>query len=217
MNFDWSGLVWVGVAWVAGGYAVGTIPSTLLVARARGATEVLRHASRTAGEADAHILLTEHAGSRWSGVAAAADVLKALLYALLARAAGLEPSWLAAVGVALVVGYCWPPYATRLAGRGLAVTAGVYLALLPLSMLVMGLMILAGAALRSTGAWSTLGLVSVPCTAALLDAPGPLVLMSLLILALILLRRIEGVRADAAAGAPLGRAMWRRAVLDASS
>lgn len=204
----------LGVAWVAAAYLVGTIPSALIVARARGATEVLRGASRKASELDAHILLRRHAGAGWSAAAAAADVLKALLFSLAARAAGLEPVWLAAVGVALVVGYCWPPYGRRMAGRGLAVAAGVYLALVPLSMVVLGLLVIGGAALGATGLWSTVGLLSVPLTAALLDGPGPLVAMSLVIMALILLRRLEGVGEIAASGVPLGRAAWSRAVLD---
>lgn len=205
----------VGAAWVLLAYLVGTIPSTSLVARLRGASEVLLEASRKSGELDAHVLLTRHAGTVWSAVAAAADVLKALLLSLATRAMDLEPRWQAAAGVALVLGYCWPPYARRFAGRGLAVAAGVYLALLPLPTLVFGLLILAGVALGATGLWSTVALLSVPVTSAILDAPGPLVAMSGGILLLILLRRLEGVRR--ATGVPLGRAVWRRAVLDVTS
>jgi len=196
-------------------YLVGTIPSALIVARARGATEVLGGASRKAGELDAHILLTRHAGAVWSGVAAAADVLKALLVAGATRLMGVEPTWEAVVGVALVLGYCWPPYARRFAGRGLAVAAGVYLAPLPLSALVFGLLILAGVALGATGLWSTVALLSVPPTAAILDAPGPLIVMSCAILVSIVLRRLEGV--GRVTDVPLGRALWRRAVLDVTS
>jgi len=212
---DWSDPVWLGVGWVLVAYLVGTIPSALIVARARGATAVLGGASRKAGELDAHILLTRHAGPAWSSLAAGADVLKALLLSFATRAMDLEPRWQAVVGVALVLGYCWPPYARRFAGRGLAVAAGVYLALLPLSAIVFGLLILAGVALGATGLWSTVALMSVPLTAAILDAPGPLVVMSGAILLLILLRRLEGVRR--VTDVPLGRALWRRAVLDVTS
>lgn len=205
----------IGAAWVLLAYLVGTIPSTVVVAHARGASEVLREASRKAGELDAHILLTRHAGPVWSAAAAAADVLKALLLSLATRAMDLEPRWQAAAGVALVLGYCWPPYARRFAGRGLAVAAGVYLALLPLPTLVFGLLILGGVALGATGLWSTVALLSVPATSAILDAPGPLVAMSGAILLLIVLRRLEGVRG--VTGVPFGRALWRRAVLDVTS
>ncbi|HEX6261867.1 MAG TPA: glycerol-3-phosphate acyltransferase [Actinomycetota bacterium] len=206
---------WFGPAWVFLAYLVGSIPSTYLVARVRGAIEVLRLASRKASELDAHILLTAHAGPRWSGVAGVADVVKALLFALASGWVGFEPPWQAAAGVALVAGYCWPPYASRFAGRGLAVAAGVSLALLPLPTLVFGLLTLGGVALGATGLWSTIGLLSIPLTAWLLDAPGALVAMAAAILALILLRRIEGL--GRAEGVPLARAALRRAVFDRTS
>lgn len=217
MTWDRSGLVWFGVGWVVFAYLVGTIPSTMLVARIRGAAEVIRLASRTRSELDAHILLTRHAGPAWSGLAATADVLKAFFVALATRLMGVDPGWEALVGVALVLGYCWPLYAWRFAGRGLAVAAGVYLALLPLPTLVFGLLVLGGVALGATGVWSTIALASVPITAAILGAPGPLVAMSLVILVLILLRRLEGLWVATSEGVPLGRAAWRRAVLDVTS
>jgi glycerol-3-phosphate acyltransferase PlsY len=209
---------WVGLVWTAGGYLVGTIPSTYLVTRARGGTEVIRRARRQAGETDAHILMTAHLGGRWSALAATADVVKALGYMLLARGVGgLPPPWLALTGVALLVGYGWPPYARAMAGRGLAVASGVYLALLPVEMVVMGVLILLGAVgLGDTALMSTTGLLSVPVVAAVRGETAAYVAMASAILLIVLIRRLEGVGEVIRGGVPAPRALWYRAVHDAS-
>lgn len=209
---------WVGLVWAVGGYLAGSFPTTYLVTRARGGTEVLRRARRHAGETDAHILMTEHLGGGWAALAATVDVVKSLGYLLAARAFGdLPPAWLALVGVAVLVGYAWPPYARAMAGRGLAVTAGVYLALLPVEMVVMGVLILLGAVgLGDTSLMSTVGLLSVPVIAALQGQPAAYVGMASAIFVMILIRRLEGVGEVVRGGVPWSRAVWYRAVHDAS-
>ena len=208
---------WAGLFWAAGGYLVGTIPSAWLVTRARGGTEVFRRARRSAGELDAHMLMTAHLGGRWSAVAATADVVKALGYVLAARLVGPPPAWVAVTGAAVVVGYGWPPWARSLAGRGLAVASGVYLALLPIPMAVMGGLILLGAAtMRDTSMWSTAGLLVVPVLAAILGRPGAYVAKASAIFLLIMLRRLEGVGEVIRRGIPAGRAVWYRVAYDSS-
>jgi glycerol-3-phosphate acyltransferase PlsY len=205
------------VAWVIGGYVAGTIPSTLIVARLRHATALTREAGRDAGETDAHVLMARHLGGRWAAAAAAMDVLKGLLFVFLARTVGhLAPGWLAATGLAVVTGHSFPPFARAMAGRGMAATAGVYLALLPLEMVVAGLIIVAGAARRATGLASTIALAVVPILAAVLGEPWPYVWMAVAILVLVVLRRLEGVGAVIRAGVPAGRAVLFRAVFDVS-
>jgi acyl phosphate:glycerol-3-phosphate acyltransferase len=206
-----------GLLWMAAGYLAGAIPSAALVARARGASPVLARARRDSGERDAHILLSVHLGGRWVAVAATADVLKGLLLALAAREwGGLSPAWLAAVGIAVVVGYCWPPLERRMAGRGLAGAAGVYLALLPIPMIVMGVLILLGAALGDTAPASTLGFVVVPVVAAGFGEPPALVAMAAAVALLVFVRRLEGVHRVVAAGIPWPRAALYRVVFDSS-
>lgn len=208
---------WAGWLWVVGGYLVGTIPSTWLVSRARGGVEVLGRARRDAGETDAHMLMAAHLGNRWSAVAATADVVKAFGYVLLARFLGDLPAvWLAPTGVALLLGYCWPPYGRALAGRGLAVTAGVYLVLLPVPMAVMGGLILIGATRGDTGIWTISGLVLAPIIAAIRGQLAPYVAMAGVMLALIVLRRMEGIRTVVRRGVSPGRAVWYRLAYDSS-
>jgi glycerol-3-phosphate acyltransferase PlsY len=208
---------WAGVAWVAGGYIAGTLPSAYLVARARGGDRVIADAGRRTGETDPHMLLTRDVGGGWSAAAATADVLKALAYALAARfLADLEPAWLAAVGVAVVLGHAWPPYLRDLAGRGLAATAGVYLALLPIEMVVLGLMILAGKYVADTAIANTVGLAAVPAIAAFRGEPWELVAMAGALWVMIMARRLEGVGDVIRGGTPRATAIRNRILHDAS-
>ena len=202
------------VAWVAGAYLVGTLPSAYLVARARGLS-ALRGVDRQSGESDAHILLAERRGKLWGSVAAAADVLKAIGVTLAARELGdLPVAWLVAVGIAVVVGHSWPPYLRQEAGRGISATAGVYLVLLPLEMVGMGALILAGIFLGFSGLATTIGLVLVPVAAAVRGQPVALVAMAAILAGLVAVRRIEGV--SRGPGVSLGRAVLHRVVFDTS-
>ena len=208
---------WAGVAWVAGGYLAGTFPSAYLIARARGGDRVIAEAGRRAGETDAHMLLTRHVGGGWSAVAATTDVLKALGYAAAARfLAGLAPGWLALVGVALVLGHSWPPYLRQLSGRGMAATAGVYLALLPVEMAVLGVAILASKYVADTAIASTVGLTAVPAIAAFRGEPWELVAMAGALWVLIMARRLEGVGDVIRGGTPRATAIRNRILHDAS-
>jgi len=201
--------------WVVGAYLAGTLPSAYLVARARGLDDLIAQADRRSGEADAHILLTKRVGKGWAGVAAAADVLKALLFVAAAREVGkVPPRWLAAAGVALVLGHAWPPYLRRMAGRGISATAGVYLVLLPLQMVGMGALILAGVFLGFSGLATSIGLVLVSLAAAVQGQPTAFVLMAVAVAALVALRRVEGVASSP--DVPLGRAVLHRLLYDSS-
>src|SRR5438046_2883474 len=133
------------LAWLVGAYLVGTFPSAYIVARVAGATEVIAAARSGASEGDAHVLLDKYAGKAWGAIAASLDVLKALVFALVAKyVAHLPPDWLAGVGVMLVLGHSFPFYLRAMAGRGLSAASGVLLALLPVGMVVAGVIIVLG-------------------------------------------------------------------------
>lgn len=205
------------ILWAAGAYLVGTFPATFVIARLKGAHGLLAAAGRDAGETDAHMLMTQYLGARWSTLAATADVLKALVYTLSARHwGGLSVGWLAAVGVLLVAGHAFPFYATRMAGRGLSATAGVLLVLLPWEMVVAGVVIALGVLAKNSGLASTLGLATVSVVAALQGQPRQFVTMGAAIFVLILVRRLQGVRAVTSAGIPMPKAVLYRCLFDSS-
>jgi glycerol-3-phosphate acyltransferase PlsY len=205
------------VLWTVGAYLAGTFPSSYIIIRAKGARAVLEASHRRSGEGDAHVLIKAHLGGAWGALAAILDVAKGMVYALAAVHLGRLPeSWLAIVGVLLVVGHSFPFYARALAGRGLAAAAGVLLALLPAAMVVAGVVIVIGYVLRITGPASTLGFGLAPVVAWLTGQPGPRVAMSAAIFGVILLRRAEGVQLAAADGG-WPRALTRRLLFDADN
>ncbi len=206
------------IAWVAGGYAAGTLPSTWLVATANRARALQAEAGRRAGETDPHVLTTKHLGYGWSSLASTMDVLKGLLVVLAARELGHLPSgWLAAVGIAAVLGHTFPVYLGRWAGRGLAASAGVLLVLLPVEMVVAGVLILVGIRIRAGGLFSTIAFASVPPIAAIQGQPAAFVWMGMGILAILVTRRLEGVRDVVRSGITWPRAILYRAAFDTSS
>jgi glycerol-3-phosphate acyltransferase PlsY len=203
--------------WVLGAYLAGTLPSTLVVAKAKRATALLAASGRRAGETDPHILMQHHLGVGWTVVAATMDVLKGFLMVLAARRwGGLPPSWLALVGVAAVIGHAFPPYAREMAGRGLAAAAGVYLVLLPVEMVVAGLTIVVGRVARVTGVATTAAMASVPLLAVAQSQPGEFVGMSSAVFAILMIRRLEGVGDVIRSGIRPSRAILYRCVFDSS-
>jgi acyl phosphate:glycerol-3-phosphate acyltransferase len=210
-------VTWGRAAWVVGAYLAGTFPSTWLVAVARRASLVRAEADRHAGETDAHLLITKHLGTRWTAVAVGLDVAKGFVLVSAARSLGdLPPPWLAAAGVAVVAGHSFPPYARRMAGRGMAGMAGVYLVLLPLEMVVAGVLIVLGGIAGATGLASTVALASVPVVAAIQGQPAAYIWMSSVILVLIVARRLEGVGGVIRSGVAPAKAIASRAILDAT-
>jgi len=209
------------ILWVVGAYLAGTIPSTLVLARLRwnhGGSALVADARRDTGERDPHILMTTRMGAVWSGAAATTDVLKAMVYLLAARELGdLSPAWLAACGVVVVLGHAFPFYAARMSGRGLAAAAGVYLVLLPWEMVLAGVVILIGVALRNSGIATTVAMLSVPVVAAVQGQPAAYVAMGAAVFLLIVARRLQGVGAVIRSGVPARRAVLFRVVLDTTA
>jgi glycerol-3-phosphate acyltransferase PlsY len=206
-----------GLLWAVGAYLAGTFPSTWLVAEAKGSRSLIAASRRGSGEADPHILMVSHIGVAWSALAATLDVLKASLFVLVARHLGnLSDPWLAVAGAAAVVGHTFPFYLRRMAGRGLAAAAGVYLVLLPVQMTAAGVLIVAGRATRRTGIATTVAMASVPVIAAIQGQPAPFVTMAALSFGVIIVRRLEGLGEVVARGISPGKAILYRCLFDSS-
>jgi acyl phosphate:glycerol-3-phosphate acyltransferase len=207
--------------WLAGAYLAGTLPATLVAARIRGGEggRALRsEARREAGETDPHVLMTQHLGPAWAVGAMTVDVVKGFLFLLAARGLGdLNPAWLGMCGIAVVLGHAFPFYAARMAGRGMAAASGVYLALLPWQMVVAGLLIVVGILVKNSGLATTIGMASVPVTAAWQGQPDEFVAMAVIIFGLLLVRRLEGVGEVVRSGVPASRAVLYRCLFDASA
>ncbi len=204
----------LGLVAVVGAYLVGSIQGPWVAAVLTGRQALLADARRALHSADAHYLLQQRAGRTFSVTAGVLDVLKGFLPLLLAALAGARPSLLALMAVAVTAGHSWPLWWRRLAGRGLAASAGAFLVIIPREMLLGGAVSLAGTLLRASGPATTVGFGSLPITSLVLREPAPYVLAALAVVGIIAARRLEGIREDLEEGAGFLHSVWCRLVHD---
>src|SRR5688572_15249243 len=120
------------------GFLLGSIPTGLLVGRARG-VDIRAHGSKNIGATNAFRVL----GARWGALVFALDMLKGLAAALAARMLAVEaappgpsdPSHLLTFalfgGVAAILGHVFTPWLRFRGGRGVATSLGVFLGIVP--------------------------------------------------------------------------------------
>jgi len=119
------------VAAVLAGYLVGTIPTGLLVARARG-VDIRAVGSGNIGATNVARAL----GKKLGALVLAVDALKGFLPTILAVRAGFAAELVAAVGLATIVGHIFPVWLRFRGGKGVATGLGVFLALAPIAALI---------------------------------------------------------------------------------
>ncbi|HEX3113453.1 MAG TPA: glycerol-3-phosphate 1-O-acyltransferase PlsY [Candidatus Eisenbacteria bacterium] len=116
------------------GFLLGSIPTGLLIGRARG-VDLRTQGSKNIGATNAFRVL----GPKWGGLVFALDVVKGLMVVLLVRHFG--PSWgashdavltaMLAAGVAAILGHVFSPWLRFKGGRGVATSLGVFLGIVP--------------------------------------------------------------------------------------
>ena len=153
---------------VAGAYGVGAVPWGMLLGRWWSGIDLRSFGSRSTGATNALRVL----GWRMSLVVFVLDFLKGFLPVIVARRLGLEGWWLAAVGVATVVGHCWSPVIGFKGGKGMATGAGAAAGLLPWVLLVFPLMVLIVLLTRYVSLASIVGSVAVSVVVVVLGAVG---------------------------------------------
>lgn len=132
------------VAAVAIGYLLGTIPTGMVVGRARG-VDLTTVGSRRTGATN--VLRT--LGARWAVLVAIGDVLKGVLAALLAGVLTAGDPWgQVLASMAAVFGHTYSPFIGFHGGRGVLTGAGTALVIVPAA-------ILGGAAVGVSTVWLT--------------------------------------------------------------
>lgn len=169
-----------------GAYLLGAVPFALLIGWHAGID------LRAAGSGNPGAGNLTHTVGIWSGVTAAiADALKGLVPTYMAIRLGLSHAGVAFTGLAAVAGHNWPVYMRFRGGRGLATSAGVFLAVDPWLVVWPTLWSLAGW-LIGGGLAGFIGWVPLPFLASMLDRPEPAALVATGVVLLALLRRAQG-------------------------
>ncbi|MBP6633903.1 MAG: glycerol-3-phosphate 1-O-acyltransferase PlsY [Kofleriaceae bacterium] len=113
--------------WPVLAFALGAIPFGVLVARQRG-LDLRQHGSGNIGATNAARVMGVGPGL----VVLVLDAAKGAAPTWLAQRAGVDVGWVAAAGLAAVLGHCFSPWLRFRGGKGVATALGVDLILLPL-------------------------------------------------------------------------------------
>ncbi len=189
---------------LAGAYLLGSVPFAQVLARFKK-VDLREVGTRNVGAGN----LTREVGLPWGVAAAILDGLKGLAPVLLARQAGLGLGAAGLAGVLAVVGHNWSIWMRGRAGRGLASSAGMLVALDPAMVAWIAGWAVAGWRIGG-GLAGFLGWGLLPIVAVALGRPPTESLVLLLLSAILIGRRIQGSEADEAGMAP----SLRRAVYD---
>lgn len=180
-----------GVLLILVGYALGSIPTGLLVGLLAG-VDVRKVGSGNIGTAN-----VLRSVGKWAAVATmVGDMLKGVVPVLLARAL-VDNAWvIAAVALAAVVGHCWPVFLRFKGGKGVATGSGTAVGLAPL----VGLGLFAfWWAVVLVSRYTSLGAIAVmvasPFVFWLTGQPLPYVLYTVIGGSLVLWRHRENARA----------------------
>jgi glycerol-3-phosphate acyltransferase PlsY len=157
--------MWLVVVLVPAGYLLGTFPSAVLVARARG-VDITKQGSGNPGASNVIRVLGWKAGA----VVMLADFAKGAAAAGIGLAAGGRPGAYV-VGIAAVVGHTYP--FGRKGGKGVAAAGGMMFVLFPLEVLALATVwIVISKVTHKASIASLLVIVAFPCTVAVLGYAG---------------------------------------------
>ena len=114
------------LAWMLGAYLVAAIPVGLLIGRARG-VDLREIGSGNIGATNA----VRAMGRKWGLLVFALDVAKAAIPVWLATTRYEDPTSIAWIALAAILGHVFPVYLRFRGGKGVACALGVFLVLAP--------------------------------------------------------------------------------------
>lgn len=182
---------------LVGAYLLGSIPFAYLAVRFRKGIDVRSVGSGNVGATNAGRLL----GKGWAIAIYFADAAKGAGAVLAAIALGLEPIWLAACGLLVVLGHVFPVWLRFKGGKGVATITGVFAALVPYALLVSGaLWIVVTYTTRFVSLGSIALAVALPIAIVAFDPDGalgdrlPITIMATAVAVLIVVKHVGNVR-----------------------
>jgi len=169
-----------------GAYLLGSIPFAWLFVKAAGRGDVRLVGSGNVGATNA----MRAAGWKVALPIALLDIGKGVAAVLLMRAVTPDPGWVAAAGLAAVVGHCFPIWLRFSGGKGVATGAGVFFTLAwPTMLVVAAVWIVMLAAFRTVSLASVTAAASFPVALLLIARPStPMMICGVLTAAVIVVR-----------------------------
>ncbi len=196
---------------LVGAYALGSVPVAWLLGRWRGGLDLREVGSGNPGTSN----LFRNAGVGLAALSGPLQFAQGLVPVLVARAVGGDGTLLDLAAVCAVAGNGWPLWLRFKGQRGIAVATGAVAAINPWLLVVLLVCFAAGAVTHAIALGVLAGFTVLPIAAALIGGRG-LALTCAALLAAIVLRRLEGLRADLrrAASDQCRRVVLRRLLLD---
>ena len=166
-------------------YLLGSIPTGGWIGLTVKGIDIREHGSRNIGATNTMRIL----GKQWGAVALAGDMAKGVVAVLLVSEMGDWPHLPLACGIAAILGHTFSIFVRFRGGKGVATSAGVFLALAPIPTLIAA--IIFGVVVWSTrmvSAGSIAAAVSLAVLIHFFDATLPVRIITTLVAVLIIFR-----------------------------
>jgi len=172
-----------------GAYLLGSVPTGLLLAKALG-VNIRESGSGNIGATNVYRTI----GRKLGILTLVGDCLKGLIPVLIAKWLGLPDVWIAAIGLAALLGHVFTVFLGFKGGKGVATALGVFLGTAPLSVLL-ALVIFALVLYiwRYVSLASIVAAALIPGIMLLMGGKQELVIMALAIAAVVIFRHRENI------------------------
>jgi glycerol-3-phosphate acyltransferase PlsY len=139
-------------------YLVGAVPTGIILTKLTGGEDIRKVGSGNIGASNVY----RTAGRKLGLLTLAGDCLKGVVPMLIAMLFSFQGAELALVGLAALLGHCFPVYLGFKGGKGVATALGVFLVISPGSVFLMLSLFLV-----VLGKWRYISLASISCAAAI--------------------------------------------------
>jgi len=173
------------------GYLFGSLPFSWWVVRATRSIDMRHYGSRTVSAALVGVLVSKPAAA----LVGLLDIAKGFVpVAIGYRLMPDNPLLAGTIGLAALLGHCWPVWLGFHGGRGISVTIGTLLVLFPWGVLWILLAIGLGQLARAGAIFVLVSLGTLPVLAALSRRPAGVVIICALFFLVVIAKRLEANR-----------------------